>query len=162
MPKIRQLDSTTPIFMKKANPLKGSRIPTSSDPAAESAYAAARELCRRQFKDVFFAAAFLPVAKRRAVYSIVGFCKIAADALAPQSATATESHPASVAGSCSSGALDQTMSLLTHRLDDIYEHRLDLPLPEFRDPTQHILYAFSKNAQRYSIPKQLFLDFAQG
>jgi phytoene synthase len=130
------------------------------DPAVETAYAAARNLCRRKFKDAFFAAAFLPAPKRRAVHSIIAFCNMIADAFAQASAGAEA--PSTIApSSCSATSLDQTLSLLTERLDDIYDQRLDLPLPEFRDQTQHILYAFSKTVERYSIPKELFLHFAE-
>jgi phytoene synthase len=151
-----------PSVREKGGPLKGAHR-LQLDPAAEPAYAAARDLCRREFKDLFFAAAFLPAPKRRAVYAIASFCKMVADALSP-TATGGDPPPPSTLGapSCSAGALDQTMALLVDRLDEIYEHRLDLPLPAFRDPTQHVLYAFARTVERYSIPKQLFLNFAQG
>src|SRR5437016_343793 len=129
-----------------------------ADAAAEPAFAAARDVCRREFKDVFFAAAFLPTPKRRAIHAIVSFCKMVADALAQSAAGGETSSPSAIgSSSCGANTSDQTIALVVDRLDQIYESRLDLPLPEFRDSTQHILYAFAKTTERYSIPKQLFL-----
>src|SRR5260221_10040399 len=141
--------------------MKSAALP--SDPAAESAYSAVRGICRRSAKDFYFAATFLPKAKRRAAYAVVAFCGMARDALAQAGDAMDAAPPSTVAGSCcTTSSFDQTLAMFRDRLDDIYEQRLELPLPEFRDESQHALSAFGQAVRRYQIPRQLFLDLAEG
>ena len=135
----------------------------STDLAAAPAFAAARDICRRHAKSFFFASAFLPIAKRQAAYAVYAFCRMMDDAIDEPASKQPPAPPSTVGVSCcSTGSLDRTLALFRDRLDEIYEHRLELPLPEFRDEAQHALYAFGLTVHRYQIPKQHFLDLAEG
>jgi phytoene synthase len=135
--------------------------PTTADPALPPAYAAARNICRKHARSFFFASAFLPVPKRNAAYSIYAFCRLLDDAI--DQPAVTPLTPSTVGSACcSTHSLDETLALFRDRLDDIYHHRLSLPLPEFRDESQHALYAFAATVHRYQIPQQYFTDLAEG
>ncbi|HEY7086801.1 MAG TPA: phytoene/squalene synthase family protein [Tepidisphaeraceae bacterium] len=134
------------------------------------AFAAARAICRRHARTFYFASAFLPAQKRQASYAVYAFCRMMDDAI-DQNDSSIESHnqspgtaiPGLEPGACcSSSPLDARLALFRARLDEIYESRLDLPLPEFRTESQHALHAFSLTVHRYEIPKQYFLDLAEG
>jgi 15-cis-phytoene synthase len=154
-----------------------------ADAADEPGFRAAREICRRQAKEFYFASAFLPRAKRDAAHAVLAFCGMIREAIdvpdaegsagawemrhrllgAVQSPAVAMTTLGSGAGACcSSHPLDQTLSLIRDRLDDVYEGRLDLPSPPSRSEAQHTLHAFSLAARRYQIPRQYFLDLAEG
>lgn len=134
-----------------------------ADSIDATAFAAARNICRRHARSFFFASAFLPIAKRNAAYAVYAFCRLMDDAIDEPALKEGFAPPSTVGVSCcSSGSLDRTLSLFCDRLDEIYEHRLELPLPEFRDESQHALHAFGQTVHRYQIPKQHFLDLAEG
>jgi phytoene synthase len=48
------------------------------------------------------------------------------------------------------------------RLAEIYDNRLDLPLPQYRSQDQNALHAFGKTVHRYQIPQKYFLELAEG
>jgi phytoene synthase len=135
-----------------------------SSAATAPAFAAARNICRHQAKEFFLATAFLPVAKRNAVCAVFAFARMLREAIRPaQAAEEGVPVPSSVGvACCSTNSIDQTLALLRQRLDEIYERRLELPRPEFRDESQHALEAFSRTVHRYQIAKQYFLDLAEG
>jgi phytoene synthase len=131
------------------------------DTSLPLAFSAARNICRKHAKSFFFASAFLPIPKRHAAYAIYAFCRLLDDAIDQPDVKPTT--PSTVgAACCSTNSLDQTLSLFRERLDDIYQHRLSLPLPEFRDESQHALYAFAKTVHQYQIPQSYFNDLAEG
>ncbi len=51
--------------------------------------------------------------------------------------------------------------MVRERLDAIYRGDLELPLPQFRDLTQHALHAFAATAQRYEIPRHYFAELIE-
>jgi phytoene synthase len=130
--------------------------------AAAPAFAAARAICRRHSKGLFFTSAFLPVRKRNAAYAVYTFCQMIEEAIAAPPAS-PPAAPATLAPSCGSpGSIEQTLARFRARLDDIYADRLDLPPAAQRDERQHALYAFGQSVERYQIPQQFFLDLAEG
>jgi len=124
-----------------------------------AAFAASREICRRHAKSFYFASFFLPKQKRNGAYAVYAFCRMIDDAI-DQDDASIESTTASTCGSC--GELESRLSLFRHRLDEIYSGTLELPNHEFRSQTQHALFAFSRTVDRYEIPKEYFLDLAEG
>jgi phytoene synthase len=140
-----------------------------ADTGDAEAFAAARQICRRHAKSFFFASSFLPRPKRDAVYAVYAFCRMIGDAIdvprEGESAGAGETlrhRPLESASSscCSADGLDGRLMMLRDRLDEIYDGRLELPLPASRSEAQHALRAFELTVRRYEIPKQHFLDFA--
>jgi len=138
---------------------------------------AAANVCRRTAPDVYFASAFLPRAKRDAAHALFAFCRLIRDAIdsagEEAGAAALRHRPLNVAsmpsngeasqGSCcSADPLEQRLSLLRDRLDDLYAGQLELPAPAARSEEQHVLHAFSAAEARYQIQRQDLLDFARG
>jgi phytoene synthase len=131
----------------------------------QPAFAAARNVCRRQMRGYYFAGAFLPKEKRDGVCAAIAFCAMVAHALSDVPAMRSPGiqipgRPPS--GDGSGDSLDSRLALLRDRLDEIYSDRLDLPQPQFRSQEQHILRAISLTVTQYQIPQQYFLDFAIG
>jgi phytoene synthase len=136
------------------------------------AFRAARDECRRHGKDFYFASAFLPRGKRDAAYAVFAFCRMIREAIdAPgeaeddADASALRHRPLSATGGracCSSHPLDQRVALLRDRLDDLYAGSLELPAPLSRSVPHHVLHAFGQAARRYQIPRQSFIDIAEG
>jgi phytoene synthase len=118
-------------------------LPFASEPQA---FAAARAASRREMRGFYFVTAFLPQEKRDGVYAAIAFCRMVAGAFE----------------NISGDSLDSRFSLLRERLDEVYEHRLELPDAQFRSEEQHILRAVSLTISQYEIPQQYFLDFALG
>jgi 15-cis-phytoene synthase len=134
-------------------------LQTESDSALVNAFAAARSICRQHARSFYFASFFLPRHKRDAAYSVYAFCRMIDDAI-DQNDDSIESSSVSSCSSC--GGLDKRLELFRDRLDEIYSGTLELPNPEFRSETQHALFAFSRTVQRFEIPKEYFLDLAEG
>ncbi len=149
------------------------------DPALAPAFAADREICRRNARSFYFASFFLPPAKRKAAYAVYAFCRMIDDAIdvpdaALVGARAMREHPAVVSpralpviqshssAHCDVDTLDSRLEMLRDRLDDIYHDRLELPSPPSRSTQQHALHAFAQTVRRYQIPRQYFLDLAEG
>src|SRR3954452_16398400 len=142
------------------------------DPADAMAFRAARDECRRHGKDFYFASAFLPRGKRDAAHAVYAFCRMIREAIdAPgeadddAGASALRHRPLSSTGAsacCSSHPLDQRVALLRERLDHLYAGSLDLPAPWSRSVPHHVLHAFGLAARRYQIPRQSFIDIAEG
>ena len=141
-----------------------------TDPADVAAFAAARVACRRYAGELSFALAFLPRAKRDAACAVGAFCGMVRDAMGAgeeslQGAHGLRHHPLAGQGCTTCGPTDSAggrLALLRDRLDEIYDGRLELPLPEARSEAQHALHAFAVTVRRYQIPRGLFLDLAQG
>jgi phytoene synthase len=129
-----------------------------SDPAAATAFAAARSICRRHAPDLSFASVFLPVAKRNAVWALYAFARLIRGALPLTSPIGAPSS------SCRSpGSEDQIANLLAQRLGDIYyRDQLELPLPELRDEAQQVLYAVRQTIRRYHVPQQHWMELTEG
>lgn len=91
-----------------------------------------------------------------------------------QGARAMREHPAIVSpralpviprdnpSHCEIDTLESRLAMLRDRLDEIYEDRLELPAVDSRSQQQHALFAFSETVRRYEIPRQYFLDLAEG
>jgi 15-cis-phytoene synthase len=155
-----------------------------TDPADAAAFAAVREVCRRHARELFFASHFLPRPKRDAAYAVYAFSRMIDDAIAADEASidgaaGLRHHPAVVsprriaelptestsAGACGcgpTGSLDARLLMLRERLDEVYAGTIELPSPAARSEAQHALHAFSLAVQRYEIPREYFLEFAQG
>lgn len=163
-----------------------------ADPGSDAAgFAAARDICRRHARGLYYASAFLRRPKRDAVFAVVAFCQMIREAMdAPgeslEGAAGLRHHPiaaqpiggaghlasafkngeASSHASCSAcgptGSLEARVGLLSRRLDEMYDGRLELPRLEARSDAQHAQHAFAATARRFGIPRQYFLDLAQG
>jgi phytoene synthase len=137
-----------------------------------AAFAAARDICRRHARSFYFASTFLSRAKRDASFAVYAFCRMIDDAIDQNDPSIEDAQPgADPPGKlhgpadstcCSSGALENRLQLFRDRLDDIYQKRLELPLPPYRAEAQHALHAFAQTVHRYEIPQQYFLDLAEG
>src|SRR5437870_3464879 len=126
------------------------------DPALATAFRAARGICKRHAKSFYFASFFLPKYKRNAAYAVYAFCRMIDDAIDQDDATIEST------GACGCGGIEQRLSLFRDRLDEIYAGTLELPNTEFRSEAQHALFAFSRTVERYEIPREYFLDLAEG
>jgi 15-cis-phytoene synthase len=115
------------------------------DPASA---AAAGDVCRLHSHGLFLASFFLPPIKRNAVRAVFAFGWLIDQAIDESS--------------CADDSIQGRLDLFRDRLDEIYDGRLELPAPEFRDQTQHILAAFAEAAVRFEIPRQYFIDWAEG
>jgi 15-cis-phytoene synthase len=125
--------------------------------ADPTAFAAARDICRRHARSFYFASFFLPRPKRYAAYAVYGFCRMIDDAI---DCADVPAGPSTVAGTCcSTSELDQKLDLFRRRLDEIYANRLEA---DESDPQQLALRAFQSTVHRYQIPQQYFLDLAHG
>jgi phytoene synthase len=123
------------------------------------AFRAARDICRRHARSFYFSSAFLKRNKRDASFAVYAFCRMMDDAIDQDDAT-IEAAPNSAC--CSGSALEGRLQLFRARLDEIYQNRLELPLPGYRTEAQHALHAFALTVHRYEIPQQYFLDLAEG
>src|SRR5215217_2987006 len=150
-------------------------LPRHVDSADAAAFAAVRNVCRRHAKDFFFASAFLTQPKRNDVYALYAFCRMIEEAVGVDDASlggaaGLRHHPAVVSlaslepgTGCGSGSsLQARLRMLRDRLDEIYDGRLELPRPEARSAAQHTLHALGLVVRRHEVPRQLFLDFAEG
>lgn len=141
------------------------------------AFAAARQMCRQHARSYYFASFFLPPRKREAAYAVYAFCRMIDDAIdVPEEAplvgaAVRRTHPAislpqieqqKAMGGCSLDQLETRLELLSDRLDEIYDDRLEMPAVGARSPQQHALVAFAQTAREFEIDKQYFLDVAAG
>jgi phytoene synthase len=146
------------------------------------AFAAARNICRRHARSFYFASFFLPPRKRDAAYAVYAFCRMIDDAIdlphdeSFAGARGLRHHPAMVSprslkvldpapgrdDHCSIDTLENRLAMLRDRLDEMYDGRLELPAPAARSEAQHALRAFTHTVHRYEIPKQYFMDVAEG
>src|SRR3978361_2278165 len=100
-----------------------------------AAGAAAREGCRKHARGLFLISFFLPREKKVAVYSVFAFGWLIDQAIDESS--------------CGDDSIQGRLDLFRDRLEEIYDGRLEVPQPEFRDQTQHILAAFAHSVIRY-------------
>lgn len=145
----------------------------------DTAFRAARDICRRHARSFYFASFFLPPRKRRAAYAVYGFCRMIDDAIdvpAPLAgATALREHPAVASprslrvidpppkpDHCSIDTLENRLNMLRQRLDEIYDGGLELPSIAARSEAQHALCAFAQTVREYEIPRDYFIDVAEG
>ena len=113
-----------------------------------AAAATVRNFCRSRAPQSLFATYFLESRKRDAFRALVAFLSIAHEALAPKDA----------AGDCCSGGSNLD-ALVRQQIERIYEGTLELPLPQFRDESQHILHAFRRAVQQFEIPKEHLINW---
>jgi phytoene synthase len=125
-----------------------------ADPALAAGLEAARAICRRDCGGFYVASFFLPKHKRDASYAVGAFCRMTRDAI--------RGDEAESGSCCSSDSVASRLAMFRERLDELYAGSLDLPNPEFRSQQQHVLHAFSSTVERYEIPKQHFLNLADG
>ena len=120
-----------------------------SDIALKKGFDAARDICRRHARSFYFASFFLRnPAKRSAAYAVYGFCRLIDDAIdLPDDSGST---------------VQQRLALFRGRIDAIYDGMLNLPPVDQRDETQHALHAFSYTVHRFGIPRDYFLELAEG
>ena len=108
--------------------------------------------------------------KRDAACAAYAFCSMIRDAMLAgeeslNGAQSLRHHPVAGQACASCGPTDSAdarVAMLSERLDEIYDGRLELPLPEARSEAQHALHAFALTVRRYQVPRQHFLDFAEG
>jgi phytoene/squalene synthetase len=113
---------------------------------------ATRAVCRRRFPHLLFATYFLSPAKRDATRALAAFLCISYDALASGATNPT--------GCTSTGS--SVAPLLIERIDRLYNNQLHLPLPEFRDESQHILHAMGQTLRQFDIPREYLLTWTDG
>ena len=122
-----------------------------SDEADKLGFWAARQICRSQSNPFYLPSFFLKPAKRQAVHALLAFCGMAREAIAQPGG-----------GSCSASEMDDRVALFQDRLDEIYHDRLELPLPRFRSPQQHVLHAMATTLRRCEVPRHYFDQYARG
>jgi phytoene synthase len=118
-----------------------------------SAFAAAREVCRRRARGFLFACSFLPKRKLDGACALYAFRMMIQDVL---------SAPCEGASGCCGGSGDPTFQLLRARIDDVYSSALDLPEVESLTNDQRVLRAFAHAVREFEVPKSCFLDFIEG
>ena len=96
---------------------------------------------------------FLPREKRDAVHGVHAFVQLIRDALASSRAGG---------GDAGGGCCSDVAPLVRARIEAMYDGRLELPLPPFRDETQRILAATEAVVKRYQIPRERWLDLLDG
>ncbi|HVT87825.1 MAG TPA: phytoene/squalene synthase family protein [Tepidisphaeraceae bacterium] len=132
-----------------------------SNSASEvGAFAAARDICRRHARSFYFISAFLPKPKRDAACAVLAFCRMIDEAI-DQPPGMDAPNPAG-SPCCSTDELTTRLKMFEQRLGEIYDNRLELPNTEFRTKQQHTLRAISLTVNRYEIPKEHFMDLAEG
>jgi phytoene synthase len=102
------------------------------------------------------AAYFLPKQKRSGVEAVIAFARMIRDAVAGGD---TNGSPVRAIGECCSA---DVAPLVRSRIEAMYDQRLELPLPQFRDETQRTLAAVADVVKRYQIPRQRWLDLLDG
>ncbi len=155
-----------------------------TDPAELApAFEAARRICRRDARGFYLASFFLPAAKRDAAHAVYALCRMIEEAIdVPEAslrgATGMRDHPAVVSPArpsslyviqpqheeshCDVDSPASRLEMLRDRLDEVYDGRLELPAPAARSEQQHALCALAETVRRYDVPKQYFLDLAEG
>src|SRR5215207_6587189 len=131
---------------------------TADDAERRAAFAAARELCRREDAGAggYLASFFLPQVKRDGVYACWAFARLIAQALA-----AEEPAGDCATGTCASGSAVAT--LLKSRVDAMYDApHIELPLPQFRDQSQWTMLATVNTVRRFDVPRHLWHDLIDG
>ena len=116
-----------------------------------AAFAATREICRRNGGAEYLPSFFLPRNKRQGVYAVWAFAQLIVQAAAAEN----------VADACCSGAGGVT-PLLKSRVDAMYDAPIELPLPKFRDQSQWVLVAIADAVRRFEVPRKLWHDFIDG
>jgi len=111
-----------------------------------AAFDAARSICRRHARSFYFSSFFLPVPKRNAAYAVYAFCRLLDDA------TDLATEPADV---------ERQIDRFCGLLDQLYAGRQ----PESIDGSAEAnlaLKAFAATVKEYEIPKEHFLEIAEG
>lgn len=156
-------------------------LPAESDPLDQTAFLAARAICQRHARSFYFASHFLPVPKRYAAYAVYAFCRLMDDAVdraedgcdgpAPNTLATRSGGEGDLACEAASGGesdgraarLTVVLDAFLATLDAAYAGRLDLPAdPSHRSEPQRALHAFALTVRRYGIPKQHFVELAEG
>jgi phytoene synthase len=112
----------------------------------DAAFAAARAICRRHARSFYFSSFFLPKPKRDAAYAVYAFCRLLDDA------TDEAPDPAET-----QRQIDRFCQLLQAIYTGQQVDSFDLN-PE----AQLALSAFAVTVKKYDIPKDYFLEVAQG
>lgn len=131
--------------MKTEQPSPTTTPPSAAAGARDDAqtFKQIRRISRTKEKDFYPSTSFLPAAKRDAACTLVAFCRMIEQAVA---AVHTPDE------------VDAVLELFPRRIDEIYAGNLELPKPEFRDDSQHVLAGMMAVVKSYDIPKQFFLD----
>lgn len=124
------------------------------DQSLASAFAAAREVCRKRARGFLFACSFLPKRKRDAACGLYAFRTMIEDVLSASCETAS--------GCCGEDSGASAFQLVHARIDEIYSGTLDLPDVEAQTNDQRVLSAFAHAARVFEVPKSCFLDFIEG
>jgi phytoene synthase len=119
------------------------------------AFNTTRAIFRRHGKAFDLPSKFLRREKRLAATAVFAFCRMILEAI-------DVGEGESTASSCGPSSLDARVDMFRERLDEIYSFSLDLPLQAQRTQAQHVMGAIARVVERYEIPRQYFLDFADG
>jgi phytoene synthase len=151
-----------------------------TDEAAGPAYAAAGAIVRRFDRDAYFASYFLPKPKRHGLWAVLAFCQMIREAIASPATTLENAHglrqhpavvspqhvaaiSAGAASACGCGSeIDERVAMFRDRLAEIYDGRVELPAVAGRSEQQHAIEAVGRTVRVFDVPKQAFLDLAEG
>ncbi len=152
-----------------------------SDEAIEPAFAAAATIARRNAGGFYYVSYFVPKPKRRATFAVYAFCCMIREALrlgdhAINTGTGLREHPAVVSprhlgtlpppptdeSAAKENELETRLAMFRDRLTEIYDGKLELPAVASRSEAQHALEAFRRTTGEFAVPKQYFLDLAEG
>src|SRR6202012_2808181 len=96
--------------------------------------------------------------KRDATAAIAAFAGFIRQAVSPADAAGTSGGGG---GGCCGGS-DGLIAAVKSRIDDLYAGKIELPLLEFRYPSQWTLAAMATVARRFEIPRAYLHDFTEG
>jgi phytoene/squalene synthetase len=126
----------------------------SSDQSAQAA--AVREACKRVAPEFLPVTAFLPPAKRLAARAVMAFCGMVREAV-----WAVGAQPSGSSCGSSGNLLESGYALLLDRIDELYS-KPNATSASGSDGSQQVLGALANAIRRYQIPKECFLNFAEG
>lgn len=117
----------------------------------ESDFAGAIAACRRRDPVVLQIGYFLPKQKTQAIAAIVSCSRLIRDAI-----SVPEKE-----GDCCGGSAG-VVEVVRTQIERVFSGELELPNPESRDESQHVLAAFAQTARDFDIPRELAIDFVDG
>src|SRR5688572_22349446 len=117
-----------------------------------AAFSAAREQCRWD-RYAYMPSFFLPPDKRDGIFSVWAFSRLIEQAVAAEPAEQD---------CCDGGAECRTAAMLKSRLHAVYEGNIELPLPQFRDPSQWVLVAVTQTVRRFEVSRDLWDRLVDG
>lgn len=142
--------------------MRRAAVSAPSSPTDAAAFAAARQRCREHGGSAGATLGFLPQPKRDAASALCAFAQMTREAMTAADPGDEARAMTAVPEAASCGAGDARLQMFRDRVAEIYGGRVELPLPEFRSPDQHILHGVSLTVRRHQVPQDLLLTLAEG